>query len=294
MKRKELQTQRKPFVEIPPPKKKKARKLLPDLKQWKIPILTKEGRIESRPLFPAHQTWEDPLDRLKQELDYRWKSIEWTLQEQARQEKLKKLEHHLEEGLEGVVKYAEAGGFLALKNQRVVEELIKLQQRQTTERNLERRREAAKWIEEIWKGLKKIGSGPIEKGSLEEKKAIVAACKGWRPVCEGLNKAFKQLRKEPEYQTSEPYRKEAIGRLAEKFSISVAEVEAIRWSLAKPSQKARKSTPTDAMFHMVAREFPGRGVKTIEKIWGDYLNRHPDEKRKKRKPPTTPIAEKTP
>jgi len=95
MKRKELQTPRKLFVEIPSPKKKKVRKLLPGLEQWKIPIPTEDGRIESRPLFPALQTWENPLDRLGKELDYRLKSTEWTLQEQARQEKLKKLERYL-------------------------------------------------------------------------------------------------------------------------------------------------------------------------------------------------------
>ncbi|MBI3300736.1 MAG: hypothetical protein HYZ72_01450 [Deltaproteobacteria bacterium] len=294
MKRKQLQRQRKLFVETPLPKKKKVRKLIPGLEREKIPFLTKDGRIAFRPLFPFLQQTEDPIDRALKDLDYIWKSVEWSFQEQARQEALEKLEPYLEEGLEGVVKYSEAGGFLALKNQRVVETLIHLQQIQTTERNRERCQQASKWIKKIWDGMKRIVSGRIEEISPAEKKAIVADCKKWRPICEGLNKVFKQLWEEPQYAKSELYRKEARGSLAKKFSISVAEVEAIEWFLKKPSRRASKSTPFDATLHRVAREFPGRGEKTIEKVWQDYFDHHPAEKRKRRKTPTIPVVERIP
>jgi len=32
---------------------------------------------------------------------------------------------------------------------------------------------------------------------------------------------------------------------------------------------------------MVALDHMNRDVKTIEKIWGDYLDKHPEERRKK-------------
>lgn len=60
------------------------------------------------------------------------------------------------------------------------------------------------------------------------------------------------------------------------------DVEAIEWSLRKPSRRAQKSTPFSAMIRMVAREFRG-GEKTIEEIWGEYLEDHPEESRKRRK-----------
>lgn len=291
--RKELQTQRKLFVEIPPPKKKKARKLVPGLEQWKIPTVTADGRVEFRPGFPSLQKLEDPFDKAVKDIDYIQQTVTWTLKEEARKEKVVQLVRFHD--WTGLKQYVAAAGFRVFKDPHVVDTLIALQDVQADDEKLkEQRKQAKQSIEEILTAAKEFGRGRVKTLTKEERAAIVAACQRWRDVCEGLNEAFKQLWKEPEYQTSEPYRKEAIGRLAEKFSISVAEVEAIGWSLAKPSQKARKSTPTDAMFHKVAREFPGRGVKTIEKIWGDYLNRHPDEKRKKRKPPTTPIAKRTP
>jgi hypothetical protein len=119
----------------------------------------------------------------------------------------------------------------------------------------------------------------------EERDSIVVGCKKWGPVCKELNKAFKRLWGEPKYETSNRYRREARGMLAEKLSISLADVEAIEWSLKKPSRKGSKSTPWEAMLHIVARTHPGRGEKTVEIIWREYLKDHP-EWRKKRKTPT--------
>jgi len=116
----------------------------------------------------------------------------------------------------------------------------------------------------------------------EEREAIVASCKTWRPVCEQLNEIFKRLWKQGEYHSSESSRKTARGRLAKKLDIPIAEVEAIEWFLKKPSRRANKSAPSAAMCHRVARDFPGRGEKTIEKVWGDYLKDHPEESRKRR------------
>jgi hypothetical protein len=119
----------------------------------------------------------------------------------------------------------------------------------------------------------------------EARTAIVAACKKWLPVCEALNKAFKTLWEESEYQTQEVFRKEARGRLAEKLGIPVRDVQAIEESLKNPSRRgSKKSTPTQAMCRMVAR-LHLVGSKTVEKIWGEYVRSHP-EWGKKRKTPT--------
>lgn len=119
----------------------------------------------------------------------------------------------------------------------------------------------------------------------EERKAIVADCKKWKPICEGLNNAFKGkdgLWEQPEYESSELHRKEARGRLAEKHRISIADVQAIEAYLEKPSHRSNKSTPPQAMYRRVAREH-GRAETTVKKIWEDYLKDHPEESKKKRK-----------
>lgn len=135
--------------------------------------------------------------------------------------------------------------------------------------------------------LRKIGSVLADiagrpEMSPEEREAIIASCKTWRPICEELNRAFKRLWKEQEYQGSVLYRKEARGRLAEKLGIPVADVQTIEAFLSNPSQTAWKRTPHDAMLHRVAREFPGVGKKTVETIWGNYLKDHPDQRRRRR------------
>ena len=172
----------------------------------------------------------------------------------------------------------------------VAQALSTLQWQQVTGETKEQQNKAAEILRQVGNALSEIVRGRT-KMSPEKKQAIIEDCKKWRPICEELNTAFKDLWEAPEYEDSETYRKEARGRLAEKFSISVADVEAIEWSLKKPSQKAKKSTPTQAMCHMVARKHLGIGEKTVEKIWLDYLNNHPEESRKKRKTPTTASAD---
>jgi hypothetical protein len=141
--------------------------------------------------------------------------------------------------------------------------------------------------------LPRTGSGR-RKMPLEEKEEIIADCKKWRPTCEGLNGEFKKGKwKEKKLEVSELTRKEKRGELAEKYDIPVADVEAIEWFLEHPSGRSKKSTPTQAMCHMVARLHPtGIGAKTVETIWLTHLNAHPDKKRK-RKTLTTPVAERT-
>lgn len=157
----------------------------------------------------------------------------------------------------------------------------------------EDQKQAEERLKQIADALVDIGRGKTEM-PLEEKEQIVAACKKWRPICEGLNKAFKKLWKQSEYESSDLYRKEARGLLAEKYGISVKEVKTIERVLKTPSRRSNKSMPTEAMLQMVALDHVNRDVKTIEKIWGEYLNAHPEERRrKKRKLPTTPaVAER--
>ncbi len=126
----------------------------------------------------------------------------------------------------------------------------------------------------------------------EERQKIIDDCRKWGPICEELNSAFKRLWKLSEYESSKLFRKEARGSLAEKHGISIENVETIEKVLQQPSRQANKSTPTTAMLHMVALAHMNRDEKTIEKIRQDYLDAHPAEK-KKRKKPTTPTAEKT-
>ena len=75
----------------------------------------------------------------------------------------------------------------------------------------------------------------------------------------------------------------------------MADVEAIEWSLKKITRKGKKSTPTQAMCHMVARQpkHHGPGIKTVEKIWGEYVKANPEWSAKKTKTSTTPVAERT-
>ncbi len=129
----------------------------------------------------------------------------------------------------------------------------------------------------------------------EEQEAIIDDCKKWQPVCEGLNKDFKGkngLCEQPEY-SSALYQKEARGALADKYGISVKEVETIENVLKQLSRRANKTTPTDATIHMVALNHVDRDEKTIETIWFDYKRAHPEWRRKKRKTSTTPTVGRT-
>jgi hypothetical protein len=74
-----------------------------------------------------------------------------------------------------------------------------------------------------------------------------------------------------EYESSERYRKEARGRLAESYGISVKNVEAIENVLKQPSRQANKSTPYTAMLEMVALSHVGRDVKTIENVYREWF-----------------------
>lgn len=146
----------------------------------------------------------------------------------------------------------------------------------------------AEWLTAQLEYQKNLREWKINEGgrqaALEEREQIVASCKKWCPIYDNLNKAFKKLWKLSEYESSELRRKEIRGKLAENLSIPVKDVEASEWSLKKRSPKGGKTTPSQAMYRRVAREFPGRGEKTIEKVWGDY---------KRRKISTTPVAERT-
>jgi len=156
----------------------------------------------------------------------------------------------------------------------------------------EDQKQAKERLQQIADALVKIWGGKTEM-PLEERKQIIADCKKWRPICEGLNETLKkELWKQSEYESSELYQKEARGLLAEKYRISVKEVETIERVLKAPSRRSNKSTPTEAMLQMVVFDHVGRDVKTIEKIWEEYLKEHPEESRKKRKLPTTLVAER--
>jgi hypothetical protein len=133
-------------------------------------------------------------------------------------------------------------------------------------------------VEAIIGALRWVGKGRQVEITEEERQEIVAGCRKWRPICEEINTEFKNLW---EYGSSAQKRKEARGRLSERFRISVADVQAIESFLSNPSPKANKRTPHDAMLHRVAREHYGPGVKTIEKIWGEHLDAHPEDSRRK-------------
>jgi len=57
----------------------------------------------------------------------------------------------------------------------------------------------------------------------KEREAIATDFARWLPVCQKLKKDLRRLRREPDW-TCEQFRKEAIGRLAEKHSLSKSEV----------------------------------------------------------------------
>jgi hypothetical protein len=147
------------------------------------------------------------------------------------------------------------------------------------------RDQARKYLPQVGKSLAYVRQGKWRLNE-KEQKAIIADCKRWRPICEGLNEAFKRLWKQSEYESSGLHRKEARGELAGMYGISVKEVETIERVLKTPSRKGNKSTPTEAMLQMVALDHVDRGVKMIEQIWGEYLDKHPGERSERRKSTT--------
>lgn len=150
--------------------------------------------------------------------------------------------------------------------------------------------EAGDRARQLFKRMGSVLADPIGHPDLpmEKREAIVADYKKWRPICEGLNKDFKQLWKARKARTpTNSDREKFREQMAKKFKIDVADVQAIEWRLAKPSQKASKRTPTEAICHIVAREHPGIGAKAVEDVWRDYLKVHPEERRRRQKAPTT-------
>lgn len=139
---------------------------------------------------------------------------------------------------------------------------------------------ARKCVEAIIRALRWKGKGRVKMVG-EERQKIIADCLKWRPICEGVNGAFTELWELSEYESSELCRKEARGSLAEKYEISIENVEAIEKVLQQPSRQATKSTPYTAMIHMVALSHVSRDEKTLEKVWLEYLDAHPGDKRRK-------------
>lgn len=145
----------------------------------------------------------------------------------------------------------------------------KLQEKwyQTQHQNLPEGKAARKFFQRIGESLAWAGgSGRLEMSG-KEKQRIVDDCLKWRTICEGMNGAFKKLWEYSEYESSERYRKEARGRLAEKYKISVEDVKRIERVLKTPSRQSRKSTPYTAMLEMVALSHVNRDEKTIENVF---------------------------
>jgi len=94
------------------------------------------------------------------------------------------------------------------------------------------------------------------------------------------------LWEEQKYQTSELFRKEKRGELAENLNVSIRDVKDIETYLGGPPPISKKSTPTQAMYHRVARNFPGlaRGEQTIKNVWEKYVRENPEwgERRRSR------------
>lgn len=124
--------------------------------------------------------------------------------------------------------------------------------------------------EKLRKVLKALQVGPGRTAlSSEEREAIINDCEKLRPICKGLNRAFKKLWKEDRYQSSEPNREEMRDSLAKEIDVPIEDVKAIESYLKTPSGGRNKSTPTQAMCRMVARRYLV-GEKTVEQIWEDY------------------------
>lgn len=79
---------------------------------------------------------------------------------------------------------------------------------------------------------------------------------------------------------------------AKKHSISVEGVKTVERFLMASSRQG-KATPWQATMEFVGEKYDV-GAGTVEKIWQAYRNAPPKEKRKRRKIPTTPTAERTP
>lgn len=132
---------------------------------------------------------------------------------------------------------------------------------------------------------------------VREKEAIIENCNKWLPICQKLKKDFRRLWNDPAF-TNEFKRKEVKEKLAKKFSILVANVNAIESYLypnKELSRRGYKATPWNAMLRMVALKNSGSslavGVKTVEALYLQWLDAHPEKKKRQRKSVTTPFAD---
>jgi hypothetical protein len=208
---------------------------------------------------------------------------DWSLKEGARQEELERLKHYLEEEPEGIVKYAEAAGDSALDNQRFREKLKELLRTKTIEENQENRKWTNKWIKKIFSGIQKtIGSGRTkEQIDPMTRKTIVSDFQKWLSICRKLKRDLRSLRQDPAW-TSEQFRKEAVSRLAKKYSLSEKEVTEIE-------DLPQDMTPWLMARRLVDRRHPKkgglmRGEQKIEEIYRDWLKKHPEDRTRKPKP----------
>lgn len=146
------------------------------------------------------------------------------------------------------------------------------------------KRDAKGVLELVGGAIKGPGSGNTEKLSLEEKETVEADFIHWHSLFEKLNKPLKRAWDKPAWeQASEEQRQAIRERLAKEFSLSLEEVSTAERYL-KGSARCGLATPTEAAAELVAEKH-GLGAGTVEK-------NHQDLK-KKRKSPTTPVAERT-
>ena len=170
--------------------------------------------------------------------------------------------------------------------------ISELQWRQVIGKTKDERDNATEILKQIGKALWEKQSGSHKNLTEQDERAIVADCENWRRICKALNKEFKKKEwKEKKHEVSELNRKEMRGSLAEQYSIPVADVEAIEWLLEQPSGRSKKSTPTKAMYHIIARKH-FVGEKTVANIWENYLKVHPEKSGKKGKTSTTLVVER--
>jgi len=117
------------------------------------------------------------------------------------------------------------------------------------------------------------GSGRVKARTEQQEEAIAADCQKWHPVCRQLKKDLSGLRQKSEW-ASEWFRKGALGKLAEKYSLSRSEVTEIE-------DLAPHLTPWQMTMRLVARRHTDekgfmRGEKTIEEIYREWRKKPPE------------------
>ena len=154
------------------------------------------------------------------------------------------------------------------------------------------KREAKDVLELVGRAIKGPGSGNTEKLSLEEKETVEADFIHWCSLLKKLNKPLKRAWDDPAWeQASEEQRQAIRERLGKEFSLSLKEVNTAE-RYFKGSARCGLATPTEAAAELVGEKH-GLGAGTVEKNHQDFLKRHPERRKKKRKSPTTPVAERT-